>query len=59
MAFRISPNPQPRSDSDREAILFPWNKIDFVWISDNADLKVHPASRKRCLIVHPTPRTGA
>jgi len=45
--------------SDREAVLFPWNKIDFVWISDNADLKVNPATRKRCLIVHPTPRTGA
>lgn len=45
--------------SDREAILYPWNKIDFVWISDNADLKVDPKTRKRCLIVHPTPRTGA
>jgi hypothetical protein len=44
---------------DREAILYPWNKIDFVWLSDNADLKVDPASRKRCLIVHSTPRTGA
>ena len=43
---------------DREAILFPWDKIDFVWLSDNADLKVNPASRKRCIIVHPTPRTG-
>ena len=45
--------------ADREAILYPWNKIDFVWLSDNADLKVNPASRKRCLIVHATPRTGA
>lgn len=44
---------------DRQAILYPWNKIDFVWVSDNADLKVDPASRKRCLVVHPTPRTGA
>jgi len=44
---------------DREAILYPWNKIDFVWLSDNADLKVNPASRKRCLVVHATPRTGA
>ena len=44
---------------DREAILYPWNKIDFVWLSDNADLKVNPASRKRCLIVHATPRMGA
>jgi len=44
--------------SDREAILYPWNKIDFVWLSDNADLKVNPASRRRCLIVHPTPRTS-
>jgi len=45
--------------SDREAILYPWNKIDFVWLSDNADLKVNPVSGKRCVIVHPTPRTGA
>jgi hypothetical protein len=45
--------------ADREAILYPWNKIDFVWLSDNADLKVNPATRKRCLIVHATPRTGA
>ena len=44
---------------DREAVLYPWNKIDFVWVSDNADLKVNPASRKRCLVVHPAPRTGA
>jgi hypothetical protein len=43
---------------DREAILYPWNKIDFVWLSDHADLKVDPASRKRCLIVHTTPRTS-
>jgi hypothetical protein len=45
--------------ADREAILYPWNKIDFVWLSDSADLKVNPASRKRCLIVHASPRTGA
>lgn len=44
---------------DREAILYPWDKIDFVWLSDNADLKVSPASRKRCVIVHPTPRRDA
>jgi hypothetical protein len=44
---------------DREAILYPWNKIDFVWLSDNPDLKRDPASRERCLIVHSTPRTGA
>jgi hypothetical protein len=44
---------------DREAILYPWNKIDFVWLSDSADLKVSAASRKRCVIVHPTPRNGA
>jgi hypothetical protein len=45
--------------ADREAILYPWNKIDFVWLSDSADLKVSPASRKRCVIVHPTPRGDA
>lgn|GEM_PF-6989894 len=45
--------------ADREAILYPWDKIDFVWLSDSADLKVNPASRKRCLVVHATPRTGA
>ena len=44
---------------DREAILYPWNKIDFVWLSDNADLKVNPATSKRCLIVHTSPRPGA
>jgi hypothetical protein len=43
---------------DREAILYPWNKIDQVWISDSADLKVSPVTRKRCLIVHPAPRPG-
>jgi hypothetical protein len=45
--------------ADREAILYPWNKIDFVWLSDNADLKVSNASRNRCVVVHPTPRSGA
>jgi len=43
---------------DREAILYPWDKIDLVWLSDNADLKVSSASRKRCVIVHPTPRAS-
>ncbi len=44
---------------DREAILYPWNKIDFVWLSDQPGLKLDPASGGRCMIVHSTPRTGA
>lgn len=44
---------------DREAILYPWNKIDFVWLSDQPGLKLDPASGARCMIVHSTPRTGA
>jgi hypothetical protein len=44
---------------DREAILYPWNKIDFVWLSDNPGLKIKAAAAERCLIVHPTPRIGA
>lgn len=44
--------------ADREAILYPWDKIDFVWLSDNANLKVDPASRKRCIVVHDTPHAS-